>query len=74
MAAAINDSEDDVEFLEPGAIDAYSASVGQDAFASKVEAGDTEALQKLRKATEKLQQHLKSETLAVAERLDADGS
>ena len=85
MAAPISDSEDDAEPLDdelttkketsaPGAIDAYAASLGQDAFARKVEAGDPEALEELRTIAEKLKDHFKSETLAIAERLDADGS
>ena len=85
MAAPISDSEDDAESLDvelttkqqtssPGAIDVYSASVQQDAFASKVEAGDPEALKKLSTVAEKLQQKLLSEAQAIAEMLDADGS
>ena len=71
-----SDSEDDAEFLDadltpkketsaPSAIGAFSASLNQDAFASKVEAGDPEALKKLGTITEKLQNHFKSEKSRV---------
>ena len=80
-----SDSEDDAEFLDdeltpkketsaPSAIGAFSASVEQDAFAKKVEAGDPEALKKLGTVTEKLLNLFKSESFAIAEKLDADGN
>ena len=83
MDAPFSESEDDAECLDdelppkketsaPSAIGAFSASLNQDAFASKVEAGDPEALKKLDKVTENLLNHFKSESFAIAEKLDAD--